>query len=66
MIKVSRPKIPFDAIRIANSNLDMVLYFETCGRIQFGTFPENPSHGIEGLLLVFFSRPMNGVNDSTI
>ena len=41
-------KITFDAIEVANTNLDMILFAEACVGVKLFSFPEYPSYSIKG------------------
>ena len=37
-------KVTFDAVRITHAELNVVLFHESCARIEFRTFPEGATH----------------------
>lgn len=66
LILHSWQEITFDAIRITNTDLNVILFFDASTRIQFISFNKYSSHCIKRLNLCYFINLVLIFNDCTI
>ena len=66
LIDTSRKKITLDAIWIADTNLNMILFSKSRIRIKFLPLPKYTLHGIVRMLVGFCINSSGCLNNSTI